>query len=715
MLDKFFPLKSYSVKNTDDPWITDHYRKESRKCRNEYKKNGKSERYMKLKAENKEELAGLKKVFYDKECSKLTTPGSHAISFNALKKFNTPSRPSSFSVLQLYPEKSEEQALEESAEFYNRLSSEFKQLEPEEVPSTDFNRNDKVITATEILKRLNVIKHPKSMVPGDLPPKLIPRLAQSVSPALADIFNCVSMSTWPIQWRTEYQTIIPKKANPNDINDCRNLCCTNFYSKVLESFVLEQLLEEFSLSENQFGGIRGCGTNPFLLTMWQNILEGLEEDQSAVSLMSIDFSKAFNRMGHQACLSALAAKGCTNQSISTVYKFLHGRRMHVRNGQKLSKVREVSGGSPQGTKLGNLLFCVTLESLDNGERDLNDTDELEVPRNVSVAGGVQVEEEESAIPEEYQRQMNITEDLSDQLNENLRRKNNGMFDKNNVIRDTILEHSVPLQGRDLSNWTLTYIDDMNIGEVHAMEKAKSLFSQLKEKRTVHATHCESRFSEISVAAENIGMVINAQKTQLLCMSDNRFCNTESYFITNGTKISSVDNMKILGFVFDTKPNVGAHISYSINKFSKAIWALNHLKRARMDIKVLTEVYKVMLRPLLEYCAVVYHSMLTFEQTCDLERQQKRALRIIYGFGHSSEKLLELAGVETLEERRVKACEDFAAKLASSDRFASLFPLNAVPDCTANTRSRKTYQESFARTARLFNSPLYYMRRNMNEK
>ena len=156
------------------------------------------------------------------------------------------------------------------------------------------------------------------MVPGDIPPKLVPQIATSIAPALCSIFNCVAGgSPWPTQWKTEFQTVIPKKASPESLNDCRNLSCTNFFSKVLESFVLERLLHEVPLSDRQFGGMKGCGTNHFLLTMWQNILEGLEEEQSAVSLMSIDFSKAFNRMSHQACLASLAQKKCSNQSIRT--------------------------------------------------------------------------------------------------------------------------------------------------------------------------------------------------------------------------------------------------------------------------------------------------------------------------------------------------------------------------------------------------------------
>ena len=135
-------------------------------------------------------------------------------------------------------------------------------------------------------------------MPGDIPPNLVPLVISTISVPLSDIFNSTLTTGWPDPWRREYQTIIPKKSSPTSLNECRNLSCTNYFSKLLESFVLEGLISEVPVSENQFGGLRGCGTNHFLMSMWQNILEGIEEENTAVALMSIDFSKAFNRMSH---------------------------------------------------------------------------------------------------------------------------------------------------------------------------------------------------------------------------------------------------------------------------------------------------------------------------------------------------------------------------------------------------------------------------------
>ena len=74
---------------------------------------------------------------------------------------------------------------------------------------------------------------------------------------------------------------------------------------MLEAFILEKLQEEIKLSSRQFGGLKGCGTDHFLPETWDAIINNLEDESSAVNLLSVDFEKAFNRMDHSQCLYAL--------------------------------------------------------------------------------------------------------------------------------------------------------------------------------------------------------------------------------------------------------------------------------------------------------------------------------------------------------------------------------------------------------------------------
>ena len=167
----------------------------------------------------------------------------------------------------------------------------------------------------------------------------------------------------------------------------------------------------------------------------------------------------------------------------------------------------------------------------------------------------------------------------------------------------------------------------------------------------------------------------------------------------------------MGFIFGKKPNASYHIDYTRKKFCKAVWALNHIKRAGVDKEIMIKVYCVMLRPIVEYCHVIYHSMLTKEQEKQLERLQRQALTIILGFGIEYEDMLALVGIESLKCRREKAFLNFANKLSQNVRYSDWFPLNE--ETGMNLRKRKKFREEHARTERLFNSPLFNIRRVLN--
>ena len=136
-------------------------------------------------------------------------------------------------------------------------------------------------------------------------------------------------------------------------------------------------------------------------------------------------------------------------------------------------------------------------------------------------------------------------------------------------------------------------------------------------------------------------------------------------------------MKTLGFIFNSNGDVSDQIDSLQAKFRSRIWTLRELKRHDFSEKDLLKVYTTMIRPVVEYSLVVYHSMLTSQQSINLEKLQARALKNVYGHIYSYRKLLELSNLETLEQRREQACLKFATKSANNPRFASWFPKRRI--------------------------------------
>ena len=124
---------------------------------------------------------------------------------------------------------------------------------------------------------------------------------------------------------------------------------------------------------------------------------------------------------------------------------------------------------------------------------------------------------------------------------------------------------------------------------------------------------------------------------------------------------------------------------------RRIWTLRELRRhggfSENELLKMWYTTPWSIRPVVEYSSVIYHPMLTTEQSKDLERLQARALKNIYGYVYSHKKLLELSQLRTLEEERsIEACLKFAMKTANHPRFSSWFPMRRTGTRRGNERT-----------------------------
>ena len=99
-------------------------------------------------------------------------------------------------------------------------------------------------------------------------------------------------------------------------------------------------------------------------------------------------------MDHATCLRALATYGASSETIMMIASFLTNRSMRIKINSTFSTPRLVKGGSPQGTKLGNFLFIITINAIEEnldplpptparvfGSSDHHDPDPPTSPRN----------------------------------------------------------------------------------------------------------------------------------------------------------------------------------------------------------------------------------------------------------------------------------------------------------------------------------------------
>ena len=697
--DLCFPYKWSKVRSDEDPWITDHIRDRIKERNRMFAVVGRGPDWKKIRNEVRSKMSASRRAYYDREVAKIKNASNkRGLAYSALKNLKCASRPKQWSIADCDRNKNEKVIAEELADYFNEISSEYDSVNMRDLPST-YDRPIFALTEDMIVKRIKESKKPNSSVPGDIPPRLIMALSETIAVPACKIFNCVPGECWPAAWKKEYQTVIPKKPRPEGYADLRNLSCTNFLSKILESFVIDSIKSEISLSELQYGGIKGCGTDNFLVELWNNVLEPIDEKGKVASIMSVDFSKAFNRLDHQACLKKMSEKHASNQTLRMVFSFLEGREMCIKTSEGYSETRNVKGGSPQGTKLGNLLFCIAID-------DITDPPPSRENHHGEEASPL------SAIPEQYLPAATSTPVLDDSFNPNPY----GFRPKLRVLNDT---DPFPMLNQDeyeQGTWEVGYIDDINVGETLDTSEAISHYTTKKEHKEIRSKGCEEMFDVIEKNGKKVGMVINPAKTQLLCLSANNNARVTSFASINGKRLESGEKLKVLGFMFGETPSVKYHIQNLIKKFHKSIWSISHLKKARLEDWTLVQVYTSMCRPLLEYASNVFHPMITKEDGEKLEACQRTAMKLIFGFKTSYEAALERAQIKTLCQRRKELFEKFCIKMSQSERFRRKWlPKKFYDETCPVLRKRKEYVEFNSRSERLYNSPLFAMRRFLNER
>ena len=672
-MDVFFPYKTTTRRERDPPWINPYVRQLIKKRRKVYHREGRSGRWKELMKKVRKLVKKRAGNYWNFQKRDLLRPDASRVFFKNVRAYSSREKPAQFDVRTILPGRTDEAVAECLADHFNGISCEFEGLDPDSVPQT-FSSPVQVLTREAVTARLSHFKKPKSMVKHDIFPALVNEAAPYLSGPLTHIFNTISStSTWPLRWKEEFVTPIPKKSVPESLNDLRNISCTALFSKVYESFVLGWLSEQVGMRANQLGGMKGAGTEHYLVELFQLILEALEDPRAASVLTSIDYAKAFNRLDFLHCLKALASKGASSELIRIVASFLTSRTMSVKVGQVLSKPRVVLGGVPQGSILGVFLFNVTIDAFEAGSTDVI---------NYDVVGG-----EAGRDPDQY-----VPHDRN--LNEPVPREYDRPGFK--AWQSTLLA-------------VLKYIDDNIIHEKLFMDGA--VIDEEGRKR-VCAVRSGNLFRQITLIAESLGMKVNSSKTMVLTVSDSRTYRAAAYITDQqGNEIDCVDSLKILGVHFSSRPDMAAQVDAICRKFRARIWILRHLHHNGFVEEDLLKVYKSIILPCHDYCSNVFHSSLTLSQTVVLERLQAKALKAIYGYEPSYRALIEKSGLTTLRARRENREIVFARKCANSDRFSRWFP---AAERVRETRNDMMYKEFFARCVRCYNSPIYSMRRRLNK-
>ena len=707
-LELAYELKRRKKKSSEPEWMTDGIRNEIANRRKIFRKDKKrSDRWKVLKKRTNSAIKTRRKGHDEHILAKFESESNPGKFFQLIKSLAGKNTNQRWSPTAMYPGVDARTVADNLAAYFNSISSQYEPLLPDQIPTT-FSKPLPALTTAAVEERMKKAKKPTSTVPGDIPAVLYNMYAAKLAPVVTHVFNRITASgRWPTLWKTEYVTVIPKIPNPQEPSECRNIACTNFLSKLYESFVLGWSRETVVPKLNQYGGEPKASAAHLLIEVMSDITTALEDNRAGVVVSGIDFSKAFNRLDHAKCLRAFAKKGAPSEIIQMIASFLSGRNMMVRLEGVQSTPLQVNAGAPQGSVLGCYLFNVGVDDLEEGfDQNKLSTNQQEAHQETlgSTADfpaastpqriGPTRELHESPIPERRQAVAFLPR-----------------------VANVPLWYKKPKDPTFVTGQVKTYKfvdDEVNTSKVN-MKQARLLVEEETFFKEVVDLRTQGLLQHIADRAKERGMAINASKTNLMLVSAATSFTPRTRVELDGETVRGSDKIKILGITIDSDASFKTHINNISNKLRSKTWSLTKLRKRGLQEEKLIKVYKSLVRPTAEYACAVWHSSVTAAQAAELERQQTLALRNIFGPNLSAAKMRDRAKVELLSKRRECSVKKFAHKNINNPRSQSWFRerhTSAYP--RRASVCYPTYQEETARTDRHRNNPMNYLVRKANE-
>ncbi|KAK3557297.1 hypothetical protein QTP70_026681, partial [Hemibagrus guttatus] len=145
---------------------------------------------------------------------------------------------------------------------------------------------------------------------------------------------------------------VPKKSSVSCLNDYRPVALTPIIMKCFERLVMSRIknLLPLSLDHMQFAYRPNCSTDDAIITTLHLALTHLDNKDTYVQMLFIDFSSAFNTIIPQHLTEKLSLLSINNSLCNWILDFLTRRPQSVRIGNSISSTTTLNTGAPQGLR-----------------------------------------------------------------------------------------------------------------------------------------------------------------------------------------------------------------------------------------------------------------------------------------------------------------------------------------------------------------------------
>lgn len=217
-----------------------------------------------------------------------------------------------------------------------------------------------------------------------IPNELLKTIIDVYPEILLKVYNaCLKERVFFKDWKRQRLILLRKGNKPlNEPSSFRPICLMDTMGKVLEGLILLRLNlyldQNGGLSDRQYGFRKGRSTVDAIkevVEFARNAKDGIDGRKGFCALISIDIKNAFNSVRWKDIIESLIRRNVPEYLINLIENYF-SERIVLFHEDNVKVDYEMTGGAPQGSKIGPVLWNVMYDSFL----------EMELPDNTKIIG-----------------------------------------------------------------------------------------------------------------------------------------------------------------------------------------------------------------------------------------------------------------------------------------------------------------------------------------